>query len=131
MRPLCIFIVDDHTGFRALIRELLESCAAVLQFGPPRIVECASAEEAMSAAETMQPDLVTMDLHLPGVDGNECIRRLRPLASRAVIIVVTHLRDRFISERALKQGADAVVFKDDLNAIPVLVRQHLTLGWPA
>jgi two-component system chemotaxis response regulator CheB len=131
MRPLNILIVDDHTGFRELIRELLGSCVAILQFGNPRFVECASAEEALASAQHLSPDLITMDLHLPGMDGNECIRLLRPAARRAVMIVVTHLRDQVISERAMKVGADAVVFKDDLSLIPALVRECLGSGQPA
>lgn len=131
MRPLNILIVDDHTGFRELIRELLGSCVAILQFGAPRFVECASAEEALASAAQTQPDLITMDLHLPGMDGNECIRLLRPVAPRAVMIVVTHLRDRSISERAMKVGADAVVLKDDLSLIPALIRECLAPGRPA
>lgn len=131
MPPLNILIVDDHTGFRELIRELLGGCAAILQFGNPRFVECASAEEALASASQIPPDLITMDLHLPGMDGNECIRLLRPAVQRAVLIVVTHLRDRMISERAMKAGADAVVFKDDLSLIPLLVRECLASAQPA
>jgi two-component system chemotaxis response regulator CheB len=131
MRALNILIIDDHTGFRELIRELLGSCAAILQFGIPRFIECASAEEALGVVAHTPPDLVTVDLHLPGMDGNECIRTLRPAVPRAVIIVVTHLRDPSVSERAMRAGADAVVFKDDLSLIPALVRECLAAGRPA
>jgi CheY-like chemotaxis protein len=128
MRPLNILIVDDHTGFRALIRELLGSCAAILQFGIPQFIECATAEEALVSAAQTPPDLITMDLRLPGMDGNECIRLLRPIVPRAVILLVTYLRDKAVSERALKSGADAVVFKDDLSLIPALMRECLATG---
>ena len=128
MRPLNILVVDDHTGFRELIRELLGSCAAILHFGAPRFIECSSAEEALTCAAHTAPDLITMDLHLPGMDGNECVRRLRPSVPRAVIIMVTHLRDRAISGLATRAGVDAVVCKDDLSMIPVLVRECLAPG---
>jgi len=131
MRPLTIFIVDDHTGFRALIRELLGSCAAILQSGNPQFIECATAEEALARSAQTPPDLITMDLRLPGMDGYECVRQLRPAVPRAVIVLVTYLRDKTVSERALKAGADAVVFKDDLSLIPVLMRECLALGRPA
>ncbi len=129
MRPLNILVVDDHTGFRELIRELLEGCAAVLHFGAPRFVECSSAEEALSCAAQTPPDLITMDLHLPGMDGNECVRRLRHSMPRVVILMITHLRDQAIYGRALRAGVDAVVSKDDLSLIPVLARECLARGW--
>jgi two-component system chemotaxis response regulator CheB len=128
MRPLNILVVDDHTGFRELIRELLGSCAAVLHFGVPHFIECSSAEEALVRAAQTAPDLITMDLHLPGMDGNECVRRLRPAMPRAVILMITHLRDQAVYGRALRAGVDAVVSKDDLSLIPVLVRECLAPG---
>jgi DNA-binding NarL/FixJ family response regulator len=69
-----------------------------------------------------------MDLHLPGMDGNECVRRLRPAMPRAVILMITHLRDQAVYGRALRAGVDAVVSKDDLSLIPVLVRECLAPG---
>jgi CheY-like chemotaxis protein len=128
MRALNIMIVDDHSGFRALLREVLESCAAVLQFGSPRFVECDCAEEALSNAAAAAPDLITMDLRLPGMDGTECIRQLRRLLPRAVMIIVTHLREQWVTDRAIEAGADAVVFKDDLSVIPRLLRDGPALG---
>jgi len=131
MRSLNILIVDDHGGFRILIRELLGGCAAILQSGEPQFVECASAEEALAHNARMPPDLIIMDLCLPGMDGNECIRQLRPSAPRAIIIMVTCLRDPAVGERALAAGADAVVFKDDLSLIPLLMRECLAPVQPA
>lgn len=131
MRPLNILVVDDHTGFRELIRELLAGCAAVLHFGAPNFIECSSAEEALDCAAHTAPDLITMDLHLPGMDGNECVRRLRPTMPRAVILMVTHLRDAAVYAHAMRAGVDAVVSKDDLSLIPLMVRECFATGRPA
>lgn len=127
-RPLNIMIVDDHHGFRDLLRELLGSCAEVLCHGEPTFIECASGEDALSQAPAAAPDLVTMDLRLPGMDGMECIRKLRSMLPRAAMIVVTHLKDRSLSRLSLNAGADAVLLKDDLGSFLLQVRDCLALG---
>ncbi len=123
-------VVDDHDGVRALIRELLRDCLSILHHQPPQFIECRSGEEAVRAVGEFVPDLVTVDLRMEGMDGRECVRRLRGLAPRAVLIVVTGL-DREIAWRcALQAGADSLVLKDDLTSIQGMVRDWVSCEAP-
>ena len=65
-----VLVVDDDRGFRALARDLLERAGFA-------VVEAANADEALAAAEELQPDLVLLDVRLPRVSGYEVYRELR------------------------------------------------------
>ena len=70
MLPSRVLLVDDHAGFRA-------SASAFLAVeGLPVVGTAASGEEAMAAVEACRPDLVLVDLFLPGIDGVEVAERL-------------------------------------------------------
>ncbi len=118
-------IIDDHPGIRTLIRELLDDCLAVSQAGNPVFLEYESGEQALQAATTFVPDLVTVDLRMRSMDGAQCIRRLRQEIPDALVIVVTSLHGESVARHALLAGADGLVFKDDLTAIQGLVHDHL------
>jgi DNA-binding NarL/FixJ family response regulator len=81
-----VFIVDDHAGFRAYARELLES------EGFRVVGEAPDAASAITAAQQLQPDIVLLDVHLPDLDGFEASRRIGA-ANGAPAIVLTSSRD--------------------------------------
>ena len=120
-----ILIVDDHAGVRTLIRELLtESFGSI----PARTVtfgECASGEAAISAIREVQPDLVTVDLRMRGMNGLQCVERLRERLPLACIVVVTQFDNESLRERSRRAGADSVVSKDDLERLPQVTRGYL------
>ena len=125
MRAVHILIVDDHAGVRTLIRELLSEAfsstpARAVSFG-----ECASGEDAIVAIDGHRPDLVTVDLRMSGMNGLECVRRLRERLPLACIVVVTQFGNEALRERARRAGADSVVFKDDLNQLQKVTRGYL------
>jgi DNA-binding NarL/FixJ family response regulator len=127
MRPFQVMIVDDHAGVRALIRELLDECLATPLRDRPVFSESESAQDALHAAASFVPDLVTVDLRMKGLDGTQCVRQLRQTFPQAVIFVVTNLRGDSVASRTVLAGADGLVFKDDLTAIQVLAQDHLAL----
>jgi len=102
-----ILIVDDHADIRKLIRMTLE-------FEAYEIYEAADGERAVSMAEALHPDLVLMDVMMPGnVDGLEACRRIRALPTLAGVHVMLlsargQARDR---EAGLQAGADAYLAK--------------------
>ncbi len=95
-----VLLVDDHTAVRASLRELLESIGAVDVVG-----EASSGEEAVRKARTLEPDIVVMDLAMPGMDGVEATRKITALGLEARILVLTvHDEDEFLV-RAMEAGA--------------------------
>jgi DNA-binding NarL/FixJ family response regulator len=128
LRQLNILIVDDHAGFRALLRELIGSCAGMLQWEGLDFRESRSCGEAVRSIAQSPPHLITIDLKMGARDGTECIRRLRALAPSALMIVVSHLCDQITVDASMRAGADTVVCKDKLAAIPQLLRRVLNVA---
>ena len=67
-----VALVEDDQELRASVASLLKRAA-----GLQVVVACGSAEEALTELATHQPDVVLMDVNLPGADGVECVRRLK------------------------------------------------------
>jgi DNA-binding NarL/FixJ family response regulator len=82
-----VLIVDDHAGFRRRARLLLEADGYTV------VGEAASGEEALDAYAELHPELVLLDVQLPGIDGFEVARRLAA-ANGGVAVVLTSSRDR-------------------------------------
>jgi DNA-binding NarL/FixJ family response regulator len=125
MQTLQILIVDEHRGMRAMIRELLGEDDAMPPGRLAAFAECASATEALRFAAAWPCELMIVDLHVPDMEGVDCIRRLRELAPGAVLIVVTALQGEIVARSARLAGADGVVFKDDLTTIQTMATARL------
>ncbi len=101
-----VLIVDDHPLFRDGLRGLLESVGDMEVCG-----EAASGEEAVSRSLELQPDVVLMDLNMPGWDGIEATRRIVLDSPRANVLVVTMYEDDESVFSALRAGARGYVLK--------------------
>ena len=119
-----VLLVDDHNVVRAGLRALLESTGRVDVAG-----EASSGEEAVDKARTLEPDIVLMDLAMPGMAGVEATRRITELGLDTKILVLTiHDEDEFLVP-ALDAGAAGFLNKsvadtDLMGAIEALVRGH-------
>jgi DNA-binding NarL/FixJ family response regulator len=82
-----VLIVDDHAGFRACARELLE-CDGFEVVG-----EAGDAEEALAATRRLRPDIVVLDVQLPGIDGIQASGQIATLNGGTAIVLVSS-RDR-------------------------------------
>jgi DNA-binding response OmpR family regulator len=102
-----VLVVDDSPEICDLLRAYLAQSGY-------RSTGAANGEEAISAVRRSAPDLMLLDLHMPGVDGWEVIREVRRLdGGRALpIIVMTASRDEAHLARARALGADCVLSKD-------------------
>ena len=122
-----ILLVDDHAVVRAGFRYLLEGENGY------EIHEVASAEEACAVYNDFRPDVVVMDMMMPGMGGLEGVRHLRAKDEAARILVLSMRDDAAYVSRALKAGAKGYLTKrsapEELaKAVQSLMRGKLYLG---
>jgi DNA-binding NarL/FixJ family response regulator len=103
---ISVLIVDDHALFRAGLR-----CRLELEQDITPVGEAATAAEAVSKARALQPDLVLLDLLLPGTSGHEAIRELAKVSPRSRVLVVSSQAAPSSVRQALSAGAAGYVPK--------------------
>jgi len=109
-----LLIVDDHAGVRTMIRQL-----ATLPDHAVR--ECATGEEAIRAVREFEPDLVTMDVRLPGIGGFAATRAICAIRPAARVVIVSSYDQPELRHAARAAGAADYVVKDNLGELrPVL-----------
>jgi len=101
-----VAIVEDNPTFRQYLSELIANTPA-----HRCVCACASAEEALEKIPTRRPDVVLMDIHLPGVSGIACTTRLREKMPGIQVIMLTVYKDIQMIFQALKAGACGYVLK--------------------
>ena len=104
--PITVLIVDDHAVVREGVRAALEARGGFVVVG-----EAESAADAVHLAGELAPDVVLMDLLLPGVDGVEATRQLKRLSPRSQVVVLTSQHDDGLILAALRAGAIAYLLK--------------------
>nr|WP_203601101.1 response regulator transcription factor [Streptomyces sp. SID10853] len=111
-------LVDDHQVVRRGLRTFLE-----IQDDIEVVGEAPDGEQGVAAAEELRPDIVLMDIKMPGMDGIEALRRLRELANPARVLVVTSFTEQRTVVPALRAGASGYVYKDvDPDALADAIR---------
>jgi two-component system, NarL family, invasion response regulator UvrY len=111
-----VLIVDDQAPFRDVARTVVK-----LSPGFEVVAEAASGEEAVAAALDRQPQLVLMDINLPGISGLEATRRIMDARPDTIVILLsTYTRDDLPAE-ADTCGAARYVHKEDFS--PMLLRE--------
>ena len=120
-----VLLVDDHTVVRAGLKAMLESTGRIDVVG-----EASSGEEAVDKARMLEPDIVIMDLAMPGMGGVEATRLITELGleARVLVVLTIHDEDEFLVP-ALNAGAAGFLNKsvadtDLMGAIEAIVRGH-------
>lgn len=107
MDRLRVLIADDHPLFRDGVRTLLEAASDLDMVG-----EATSGDEVVALAATLNPDVVLMDIKMPGGGGIEATRRIMEQSPSARVLVVTMFQDDASIFAALGAGARGYVLKD-------------------
>ncbi|MFU9034189.1 MULTISPECIES: response regulator [Streptomyces] len=117
-RPIHVLLVDDHQVVRRGLRTFLE-----VQDDIEVVGEAADGTGGIAAAEQLRPDVVLMDIKMPGMDGIEALRKLRELDNPARVLVVTSFTEQRTVVPALRAGAAGYVYKDiDPEALAAAIR---------
>ena len=102
-------IVDDHAALRRRVRDLLTSEPDI-----EVICEAADGMEALHQARQLKPDLILMDIHMPGINGLDATRTLRSEMPESRVIVLTMNDTQQYREAAAACGASGYVVKRSL-----------------
>ena len=102
-----VLIADDHLLVREGLRMLLETAPDVALVG-----EACNGAEAVELARREHPDVILMDLRMPGVDGIEAIARIRNEEPGRAIVILTTYDDETLIQRGLRAGALSYLLKD-------------------
>ncbi len=106
MDTIRILLADDHPFFRDGVRVLLDSVADTEVVG-----EAGSGEEAIELAAALQPDVVLMDINMPGTNGIEATRRILDTSPHVAVLIVTMYEDDDSVFSAIRAGARGYLLK--------------------
>ncbi|MDP9463606.1 MAG: response regulator transcription factor [Actinomycetota bacterium] len=119
---LSVILVDDHTMLRQGIRRALEG------EGIKVVAEASDGAEAIRLALEHKPDVVLMDVSMPGMDGVEAARRLVEADGRQRVVMLTMHIDRDVIDRAIRAGAVGYLTKDSSISEVILAIQLAANG---
>jgi two-component system, cell cycle response regulator DivK len=126
MTPARILVVEDNPKNMKLVRDVLE-------YSGYEVIEATTGEDGVRLAETERPQLILMDLQLPGIDGAEALRRIRvgQDGRHVTVVAVTAFAMDEDRIRAFASGFDGYVEKPiSVSRFPQQVRDFLDRGGP-
>jgi len=132
-RPITVLLVDDHQVVREGMRMILGEAGRASEDGAPAIevtCEAANGEEAVREAARCRPDVVLMDLQMPGVDGVQATRRIVDARTAGAILVLTTFEDDVHVRAAVQAGAIGYLLKDVLKEDLVRAIRDAARGRP-
>lgn len=123
-----VMVVDDHPMVRDGLRHFISMSSGLEYVG-----QAQSGEEAVSLCEELKPDVVLMDLMMPGIGGIEAIQRIRQQDPDVQFVALTSFADPKLVQQALKAGAAGYVLKNVnmtelTDAIRSVQARHRVLG---
>jgi two-component system response regulator NreC len=127
MEEIRLMLVDDHEVIRVGLKSFLQT-----QEGIKVVAEASNGEEALELALRYEPDIILMDITMPGMDGLEATRRLHVLSPNCKVLALTVHDDKQYFLQMLAAGASGYITKqaaaDDLmGAIKTVAQGHLFL----
>lgn len=123
MSPIRILLADDHTVMRAGLRALLER-----QPDMAVVAEAEDGRQAVELAARHAPDVVVMDIAMPGLNGIEAARQVAARNSATSVVILSMHSDESYVLRALRSGARAYLLKDSAAADLILAIRSVREG---
>lgn len=118
MPPTRVILADDHPVVRAGIRNMLEQAPDIVVVG-----EASDGNEALKMVEELQPDVLLLDMEMPGISGTEVAHQLMATGSKVHILALSAHDDKEYIQELLASGAAGYLVKDEVpNAIVEAVR---------
>jgi two-component system chemotaxis response regulator CheY len=115
-----ILVVDDAAFMRMMIREIL------VKHGFEVVGEAADGVEAVAKYQELKPDLVTMDITMPEMDGIEALRQIRAIDDKAVVIMCSAMGQQALVVDAIQAGArDFIVKPFQAERVTEAIRKNL------
>ncbi len=111
MEKISILIADDEPAFRSGLRALLKSADELALVG-----DAATGSEAIRIAADLQPDIILMDINMPGVNGIEATRRILNTSPHIGVLILTMFEDDDSVFAAMRAGARGYLLKGTLKA---------------
>lgn len=119
-----VLIVDDDSDTRQLVRKVLQKLDFI------DFLEAESAEESIAIAHMERPDLILMDILLPGIDGYEACRKIKsdPILKSTIVIFMTGLSMDEIDDKIIQVNGDDLLRKPlDVSELYFRIKNYLTL----
>ena len=104
---ICVMLVDDHAVVRSGLATFLMTCDDMELVG-----EASSGEQALSLCTKTKPDVVLMDLVMPGMDGATATRKIKEQCPETQVIALTSFKEQELVQGALQAGAIGYLLKD-------------------
>ncbi len=118
-----VLLIDDHEMARRGLRAMLSAADWIDVVG-----EGDSCESGLGLAEILQPDLVLLDIRMPGIDGLACLERLKAGWPRMSVVIVTLYDDRRYVLEAIRRGAAGYLLKDATTAEVIQTLRNVADG---
>ena len=120
-RPIRVLVVDDHAVIRQGLRMLLESRPEIEVAG-----DCENGREALLAVERTRPDVVLMDVVMPGLNGIEATRQIRKASPSTRVVILTGFVDDEQITASMRSGASGYLVKNSDVSELILAIQTVT-----
>jgi DNA-binding NarL/FixJ family response regulator len=105
-----VLAVDDQESFRRVLRKVVDATASLVAVG-----EAASGEAAVALVRELEPDIVLMDVRMPGIGGIEAARLIKELRPSTLVLLVSRAPAEHLADALDASGADAFVSKGELR----------------
>jgi DNA-binding NarL/FixJ family response regulator len=120
IRPLSLFIADDSLVIRARLVTLLADLVGVELVG-----QAGNGAEVISAIQRLKPDVVILDIHMPGNSGFEVLQNIKQGQAAPMVIILTNYPYSVYRQKCLQAGADFFLDKStEFDQIPELLEQY-------